>query len=500
LVKARATKEAGMVSQGSSLFWNWVEGWFSRLIPFGLAASALLLLLVITGLIVFALDRQAFKNARAWVLQNLSLLVRWLPALMAVAFASFALGVVQIGVSQNVSSQSNAVYGKNAKSLGDGTIQYSPSVSFEEETTLQRRFTIPPEIATKLGENPEEVLQRYINDNPINRVVTKVDDTFTQQKGGAILYQRTATIRERKPVALETVDLKVVLEGVQNSSEGAYKAKFNGRYVFSNPQDKPSAMRFIFPLPNQSGTLSGFQMTLNGQPVQVADLSNGYVWEGTLPAKAKAEVQVQYNNQGDSSWGYDFGQRREPIRDFKLQVITPRAAEFAVRSLFPTSEKTNTYEWQLQNVITSQDVEVALPTRSFSLIGTLDDLYSFAPLALLAMIAWSLALAWRRGIALEPARLVIAVLALTVGVALSGVLIWYVPIQLATWLGALVSMVLALATLGKNYVLPIVLSSAAPLAFLSVDAALILMILALIALLTLLPSNARENLRTLLAR
>jgi hypothetical protein len=237
-----------MVSQGSSLFWNWVEGWFARLIPFSLVASALLLLLVITGLIVFALDRQAFKNARAWVMQNILLLVRWLPALMAVAFASFALGVVQIGVGQNVSSQSNAVYGKNAKSLGDGTIQYSPSASFEEETTLQRRFTIPPEIATKLGENPEEVLQRYINDNPTNRVVTKVDDTFTQQKGGAILYQRTATIRERKPVALETVDLKVVLEGVQNSSEGAYKAKFSGRYVFSNPQDKPTAMRFIFPV------------------------------------------------------------------------------------------------------------------------------------------------------------------------------------------------------------------------------------------------------------
>lgn len=59
-----------MVSQGSSLFWSWVEGWFARLIPFSLAAGGLLLLLVIVGLIVFALDRQAFKSTRAWVVQN----------------------------------------------------------------------------------------------------------------------------------------------------------------------------------------------------------------------------------------------------------------------------------------------------------------------------------------------------------------------------------------------------------------------------------------------
>lgn len=489
-----------MVSQGSSLFWSWVEGWFARLIPLSLAASALLLLLVIVGLIVFALDRQAFKSARAWVMQNAWLGLRWLPALMAVAFANFSLEVVQIGVRQDIAQRGNVSYSKSDTNFMGSTVQSNPSASFEQEITLRRRFTIPPEIATKLGENPEEVMQRYINDDPTNRVVTKVDDTFTQQPGGAIVYQRTAVVRERKPVVLETVDLSVVLEGVGNSSEGAYRARFNGRYVFGNPQDQPTAMRFIFPLPSQSATLSGFQMTVNGQPVQVADLTNGYVWQGTLPGKAKAEVSVQYNNQGADRWSYDFGQRREPIRDFKLQVTTPRAAEFAVRSLFPTSEQSTTYEWRLQNIITSEDIEVSLPTRFFSLIGTLDDLYSFAPLALLAMIAWSLALAWRRGIPLEPARLVIAVLAVTVGVALSGVLIWYMPIQLATWLGALIAMLLALATLGRRFALPVVLSAAAPLAFLSVDAALILMLLALIALLTLLPSNAKENLRGLLAR
>ena len=489
-----------MVSQGSSLFWGWVEGCFARLIPLGLAASALLLLLVIVGLIVFALDRQAFKSARAWVVQNAWLGLRWLPALMAVAFANFSLEVVQIGVGQDIAQRGSVSYSKRDTNFMGSTVQSSPSASFEREITLRRRFTIPPEIATKLGENPEEVMQRYINDDPTNRVVTKVDDTFTPQPGGGLVYQRTAVVRERKPVALDTVDLNVTLEGVGNSSEGAYKAKFSGRYVFSNPQDQVAAMRFIFPLPSQSATLSGFQMTVNGQPVQVADLTNGYVWEGTLAGKAKAEVSVQYSNQGADMWSYDFGQRREPIRNFKLQVTTPRAAEFAVRSLFPTSEQSTVYEWRLQNIITSEDIEVSLPTRYFSLIGTLDDLYSFAPLALLAMVVWSLALAWRRGIPLEPARLVIAVLAVTVGVALSGVLIWYMPISLATWLGALVAMALALATFGKRFALPIVLSAAAPLAFLSVDAALILMLLALVALLTLLPSNARENLRGLLLR
>jgi hypothetical protein len=488
-----------MVSQGSSHFWQWVASWFQRLVPLAYAVGVVLVMALITGLIVFALDRQAFQKARAWTVNNALRILIWIPALVAVAFADFSLNVVQIGVTRGVIDQEGAIYGKRAKSYGGGTTQYSPSVAFEQQTTLKRSFTIPPEIATKLGENPEEILQRYINDNPTNRTVTKVDDAFTR-KGSALLYERTVVVSERRPVALETVDVNVGLEGVANSSEGAYKAKFDGGYTFTNPQNRATPMRFIFPLPDSSGTLSGFQMTLNGNPVRVADLTNGYVWEGTLPAKAKAEVRVMYTNQGADLWNYDFGQRREPIRDFKLRVTTPRDAEFAVTSLFPTTEAARAYEWRLQNVITSQNIAVSLPSRSSSLSRTLNDLYSFAPLALLAMVAWALALSWRHEMPLEPARLVIAVLAMTVGVALSGVLIWYVPVAVAGVLGALVSIALGLASTGRPYALPVVLCAFAPLAFLSADAALILIGLAIIALLTILPNNARDNLRGVLAR
>ncbi len=488
-----------MVSQGSSYFWQWVASWFERLIPVAYAVGIVLVLALITGLIVFALDKQAFQKARAWTVQNALRILIWIPALVAVTFADFSLSVVQIGVTTGVTDQEGAIYGKRAKSYNSGTTQYSPNVAFEQQTILKRSFTIPPEIATKLGENPEEVLQRYINDNPTNRTVTKVDDVFIR-KGSALLYERTVVVSERRPVALESVDVTVGLEGVANSSEGAYKAKFDGRYTFTNPQNQATSMRFIFPLPDSSATLSGFQMTLNGNAVQVADLTNGYVWEGVLPANAKAEVRVSYTNQGANLWNYDFGRRREPIRDFKLRVTTPRDAEFAVASLFPTNEAARAYEWRLQNVITSQNIAVSLPSRNSSLSGTLNDLYSFAPLALLAMVAWTLALSWRRETPLQPARLVIAVLAMTVGVALSGVLIWYIPVVVAGIVGAFVSIALGLAALSRQYALPIVLCGFAPLAFLSADAALILIGVAIIALLTILPSNARDNLRGVIAR
>jgi hypothetical protein len=488
-----------MVSQGSSHFWNWVGNWFNRLVPVMYGVGVVLVIALITGLIVFALDRQAFQKARDWTVQNALRLLIWIPVLAAVAFADFSLNIVQYGVTRGIANQEGAQFGTRARSYGGGTTQYSPSVSFEQQTTLKRSFTIPPEIATKLGENPEEVLQRYINDNPTNRTVTKVDDAFTR-RGNALLYERTVLVSERKPVALEVVDVGVMLEGVANSSEGAYKAKFDGRYSFGNPQAQPTPMRFIFPLPDSSGTLSGFQMTLNGQPVQVADLSNGYVWEGTLPANAKAEVRITYTNQGADVWNYDFGQRREPIRDFKLRVTTPRNAEFDVTSLFPTSEATRAYEWRLQNVITSQNIAVSLPSRQYSLSGTLNDLYSFAPLAMLAMVAWALALAWRRELKLEPARLIIAVLALTVGVALSGVLIWYLPVAVAGLIGAFLAIALGIGSLGRDYALPVGLSGLAPLAFLSADAALILMVLAVVALSTLIPGDTRANLRRLVLR
>ena len=69
-------------------------------------------------------------------------------------------------------------------------------------------------------------------------------------------------------------------------------------------------------------------LKVNGVAVTQSDLSQGYVWEGEIAAKQKVEINVKYRNQGAQTWNYDFGARREPIRNFKLNVTAPRAVKF----------------------------------------------------------------------------------------------------------------------------------------------------------------------------
>ncbi len=484
-----------MVSQGKAWFWQTVTGWWHGLQPvFNVILIAALVLLV-AGIVVFALDRGAFVRARDWLVRTLVRGAIWLPVLAIIAFSSFALEVVNTGVDLRQQDKDNAQYTKRADSSGGGTVQYSPSISFEEETTLNRSFTIPPEIASNLGSNPVEALQRYLNDNPTAKSVKSVDDSF-ERRGDALLYLRKVVVTERKPVSLESAVVNANFD-VNDTPNGRpyYRSQFEGTYKFVNPLAQATNLRFVFPLPLNSGTLTGFEMTVNGEAVTVADLTNGYFWEGELPANAPAEVRVRYTNSGAETWSYQFGQRREAIRDFTLRVTSPRTAEYARNSLFPTAINGQSLEWRLQNVVTSQDVNLAFLTEGAW--GDVSGLFAFTPLALLAMAAWVIALAWRRGLQLEPARLVIALLGLTVGVALSGVLLWYVGDALGAWLGALAAVVLALAALGRPYALPILLSAASPLAFLSPDAPLILVGFALVALVTLLPRGAIQNLRDL---
>jgi hypothetical protein len=484
-----------MVTEGKAWLWRMVDHWWQSLQPVLNLALIAALVLLVAGIIVFALDKNAFIRARDWLVRTLTKGIIWIPVLAVVAFSSFALEVVDAGVNLRFQEERSAVYSKRGDSSGGGTLQYSPSISFEEENTLNRSFTIPPEIASQLGTNPVEALKRYLDDNPTAKAVKSVDDSF-ERRGDALLYLRKVVVTERKPVSLESALVNVNFD-VNDTPNGRpyYRARFEGTYKFLNPLPRATNLRFVFPLPLNSGTLTGFEMSVNGSPVTVADLTNGYVWEGEIPASASTEVRVRYDNSGAQTWHYGFGQRREAIRDFTLRVTTPRAAEYARDSLFPTTANGQSLEWRLQNVVTSQDVDLAF--LSEGAWGDVGALFAFTPLALLAMAAWIIALAWRRQLPLEPARLVIALLGLTVGVALSGVLLWYVGDDAAAWLGALAAAVLALSALGGKYALPVAMSAASPLAFLSPDAPLILVGFAVIALVTVLPPEALENLRGL---
>jgi hypothetical protein len=246
-------------------------------------------------------------------------------------------------------------------------------------------------------------------------------------------------------------------------------------------------------LPENSGTLSDFVFMVGGQKMQDPDLSTGYfTWQGNLGKNAKLEVVVEYKNQGSSRWSYDFGQRREPIKDFALKVSSSRNVSFLRGSLYPTNQSGG-LEWQLKNIITSQNVVLSFP--ELSLRETLLKLFRFADVVLLLLIGWSFLFGWQRGLKLEPKRFALTVLGLALGIGASAVMLGYLPVMVAMWLGAIVAAVLGVLALGMPFVIPVALSSLAPLVFLSGgNAGLWLLLLGLVMLGSLLPSSSLEPL------
>ncbi len=462
------------------------------LIPILLVLLIVLAVLLIASLVLYAIDREAFAKTRDWLWNYLRSSLVWLPVLLAVFAVAVGLGIARQAVGLRFSNQQNAQYSSREDPSGGQTVQYSPSVSYDNTISYTRTFALPPDIAKRLGNDPAQALAPYINNDPNSQFVRKVDDSFVK-KAGALLYTRTLEVIQRLPVALENAEVAVNFDfGDIGAGRSYYRANFSGKYTFTNPLEKPTKLRFTFPLPDGSGTLSDFEMKVNGVVVTQSDLSQGYVWEGDVAGKQKVEIAVKYRNQGAQTWNYDFGARREPIRNFKLNVSAPRAVKFLRGSLYPTTQN-GTLEWKLSNVITSQSVVLSFPEGS--LRETLTKVFSFAPLAVLIMIAWVIAFAWRRHWKLEPSRVLLAVLGFGFGFAVNAMLLGYTSPAVAGWLGAILAIVLAVLALGLEFALPVAFSALAPLCFLNVgNAGLFFSMIGLILILSLMPSGTLEKL------
>jgi hypothetical protein len=466
------------------------------LTPLAFTGLWVLAALVVASLVLYALDRDGFKRARDWLLTRASRIWVWLPVALVFAVSVFATNVAREGVLERFRVQRDAKFSTLEDPAGGQTIQYSPNVSFEREVSYSRSVTIPGFLGQKLSTlEAAQLIAPYLVD-PASENIKKLADSF-KRSGKDLVFTREATVRQNDPVALELADVIVDFSfGDTGAGRSYYSALFTGKYKFKNPNPEPAMLRFSFPLPEQSGTLSDFEFKFADEVVPQPDLSSGYSVEREVAANAEVEVSVKYKNQGAGTWTYDFGKRREPIKNFKLTINTPRAVKFLRGSLHPNERGLSSLTWNLKNVITSQGVVLSFPERS--LRETLTKVFSFAPLALLLASVWTFAWAWRRNLKLEPVQVALVVLAFTVGIGAMAVLLGYVTPSVASWFGELLALGLSSLVLGRRFLLPLAGSALAPLAFLSVgNAGLLLGILAVIVILSILPANTFDRFRRL---
>ncbi len=482
----------------------WLERWFSNwfdlvlpLAPWALGAAGVLL---VSSLVLYALNKDAFSTLSMTVWSRMQRTSVWLPIVLAFSLASLGLTVAREAFVLRFSNQQNAQFSKLEDPSGGQTVQASPGANFEVIQRFTRTFSVQPDFAKQLGNDPESTLRNYLNSQTsFNGVLKNVEDGLKRVKG-AILFTRTYTVAEYKPIALEAADVNIGFEFADTGAgRSYYRTVFNGKYTLQNPLKQDVNITFNFPLPANSGTLADFEFLVAGKKIENADLSSGYfTWQGNLAANAKLEVVVKYKNQGSSTWSYDFGERREPIKNFVLKVASPRSVKFLRGSLYPTNQ-VGALEWNLKNIITSQNVVLSFP--ELSVRETLLKLFRFADAALLLLLTWSILFGWTRGLLLEPKRFALAVLALAVGIGAAAVLLGYVNPGLAMWLGAIIAAIVGVLALGTPYALPVVLSSLSPLAFLSGgNAGLWLLLLALIVVSSLLPKDTLSRLQGLLPK
>lgn len=465
-----------------------LEGLLGLALPAGIVLGALLLALLLVGL----LDRARLGAGLGWAASHLAGLGRWALAALALGAGLLALDVTRRAVDVRLGTQQNARYANAADPDGGQTVQSAPRVSLLGATTFTRSLSLPPEVFARINvQGGLEPLLPYFG-SPDSAGIRDFRENFVR-RGNTLVYTREVTLQTEQPVNVDTTAITTDLKFVDPAGgRGSYyNAVFNADYTFTNPLTAAATLRFDFPLPVGSGTLSNFRLTVDGRAFRAGDLTNGSRWEGEVAAGKTVKVNVTYRNQGARSWSYALGGRREAVGAFDLSVNADRPAKFGRYTLFPTSQTRGvlggqqTLKWQLQDVITAQDVQVIF--TGGNLRETLGKVGHAAPVAV--GLAAVLALAWAatRRLRLPPLTLAAALIGLSLGLVLGGVLTAYLPALLAESLGAVAGVVLGTLALGRAFALPLTLAGVVPLAFLSGgNAGLLLTLLAALTLVLLL--------------
>ncbi|MFC4639665.1 hypothetical protein [Deinococcus hohokamensis] len=467
----------------------------AQLAPLALALGALLAAVFLALVLVGLLDRERFLTALAWAGTQVPDAGRWLLVGAALLTSALLLRIVRQAVDARLGAQQSARYANAADPDGGQTVQSAPRVSLLQDTTYTRSLILPPDLYARIDlDNGWERLLPYLSGGGAESL-KDLREGFTRQRD-RLIYTREVTLQSERPVSLETSRIATDLRFVDPAGGRGtyYNAAFSADYSFRNPLPTAGRMRFAFPLPDGSGTLSHFRLTVNGQEFRAADLVDGSVWENEVAAGALVRVHVAYHNQGARSWSYRLGQRREAIRAFGLTIRADRPAKFQRYSLFPTSQtgralsSEHTLNWQLRDVITAQDVAVVFTQGS--LRETLTKVGLGHLLALLAAALLCLAWGWSRQRKVSPLALAAALLGLSLGLTLGSVLTAYLPALLALPLGSVAGLALAGWALGMPFLAPLALAAALPLSFLTGgNAGLILTLLAALALMLLQPAG-----------
>ena len=238
-------------------------------------------------------------------------------------------------------------------------------------------------------------------------VVTYLFEPERYDKDGNVV--KAAVIQRKMPASDIAVDLALSYRQRGQMQFPGYEVAFEASYIVENPFDESLPVSFNFPIPQHSGLLKDFIITVDGEPYRGdQDFSDGVDWKKNLAQGDRHTINIAYTSRGMGDWSYGLSNYQGDISLFKLHLKSNFAdIDYPEGSMVPTlmsvDETSDSAElaWEFSNLVSGQNIGVTIP-RPLNVGKATSGILFFVPFALLFFLGLILLLTSVRGVSLHP--------------------------------------------------------------------------------------------------
>lgn len=434
-------------------------------VVFGLAILALALFMALRPNVSLLQWRGRAANAAGYGLLTLLVVVGWA-----------ALKTTQPLARMDMKWREAAEATTNSVPDAPPVTQMGPALASLEERTYTRTLTLPPNFLQRLGAEGVGTLAPYLTD-PSTENILRLKDTF-RRSGRDVVFTRQATRLEEVPFPFADSRVSVQFHRLAGR---AYDASFEGHYLIRNATDHPITAQFLFNLP-AAGTVRELKVSVGDKTITDPNDQGAYRWTDKLSAGETREAVVQYHVVGARVWNYDLGSSRRRVQKFQLGASLDGEARFGRGSLQPTMTANRVLEWNLENVVTAQQIALVFPPNTWEKQGYLQVL-SALPASFILFLLGVLAVGVYERRVPTPANLAIALTLFGLGLGATTVLAVYLPTVVSVVAAPLLGAMSAARVLGRRFLQIAIPAALMPATFLSAEnSGLLILTLALLTL------------------
>ncbi len=383
----------------------------------------------------------------------------WVGVLVVATLGWFGMGAVYKVTQIDERWREGAVAVTDPLPSGAPISQVGPALSALGERTYTRTLKLPSNFLDQIGEEGLGVLAPYVNDPTADNVL-RLRDKF-RRSGREVVFTREATVSAEEPLSFSQAQVKV---GFVPQGGRVYDAAFEANYRWSNPSSETRTIRFTFPLP-EVGTLRDLRVMVDGKAVAQAENSQSYEWQDAMKPGQIHTATVAYRAVGARAWNYNLGSQRRRVQQFSLATTGLDDPRFARGGLLPTTRRASSAGWNLDNVVTAQQIALVWP-EDFSTRLYLQAI-SALPLALLLFVPCVLCLSFSHGQLPHPLRILVALAVFIVALGAATITTIYAGAFVGLIAAPLLGAIAATAILGWRFGAALVPLALFPATFLS---------------------------------